>query len=405
MAVNYEVESTKNIHNIILFCIAFLLSAFGYEFLFFILTVYAYDISHKAVTVGFMTAITFFPKIFSPFYGIIVDRYDRKKVLGINAGIVGLLIIVLSFVNNINLIYAVWLVASFFIMLIMNARTVLMTEIFSTTNYLWGNSLVLSFLNIARILAPLLAGLVMVFVNYKVLFIFASIIYFLCMFMSLMIQLIHREKIKISHLKDVMYVVLEGMRFIWEESAMRTMAFVGIIWRLFLGLQYSLFIVYVTKSLGQTEVQYGYFMTVVALGSLAGSFVGLFINKKVNDHVLVVVGLSLHFISFLILGMITHYSIALILIFISYSIFYVTVVGVHSLRDRTTQVNIRGRVYGSITSLLTPPAIISMLLGGLLADIYGVQKVLMGAGLAAFISLMIVLAKPMLLTQRRYVVE
>ena len=48
------------------FCLAFLLSAFGYEFLFFIMTIRVYGLTNKAMQVGIFAALTFFPKIFSP---------------------------------------------------------------------------------------------------------------------------------------------------------------------------------------------------------------------------------------------------------------------------------------------------------------------------------------------------
>lgn len=387
---NGKVKKSSNSRNLILFCITFILSAFGYEFLFFLLTVYIYSLTHKAITVGVFAAISFFPRIFSPLYGLLVDRYELKKVVSFNAGIVGLLIIALGFIKSIYLIYAFWFVASIFLMFLMNARTVLMTEVFPKDNYVWGNSLIFSFLNLAKLLGPLLAGTVILLLDMQILIILSSLVYFLCMMMSWMLQLKDREKIQVKQIKDIIYFIQEGMEFIWKNPHIKKLAMLAITWRLFLGLQVSLFVVYVTNYLGQTQTQYGFFMSIIALGSLVGSLIGPFIATKVKNDLLMTVGLSLHFLSFVMLGLIKHYSISLVVMFISFAIFYVTVVGIHSLRDKSTQASIRGRVYGSITCLLAPPAMISMLAGGFLTDLYGVEKVLAGSGLAAFLSVLII---------------
>ncbi|HWR31111.1 MAG TPA: hypothetical protein VN631_14890 [Negativicutes bacterium] len=61
-------------------------------------------------------------------------------------------------------------------------------------------------------------------------------------------------------------------------------------------------------------------------------------------------------------------------------------VGLHSLRDKATQADMRGRVYGSVSAILTPPAIVSMLAGGYLANVFGVENVFVGAGTLALTS-------------------
>ena len=49
-----------------------------------------------------------------------------------------------------------------------------------------------------------------------------------------------------------------------------------------------------------------------------------------------------------------------------------------------------GKVYGSITSILTPPAMISMILGGILADRFGVAAVFGAFGACALIGLAVI---------------
>ena len=60
---------------------AFFLSAFGYEVLFFCMTLRVYDISRKAIEVGVFTAITLLPKLISPACGVLVDRLGARRTL------------------------------------------------------------------------------------------------------------------------------------------------------------------------------------------------------------------------------------------------------------------------------------------------------------------------------------
>ncbi len=46
--------------NIATFFSAYILSAFGYEFVFFLMTIYVYDKTHSALNVGVFAALCFF---------------------------------------------------------------------------------------------------------------------------------------------------------------------------------------------------------------------------------------------------------------------------------------------------------------------------------------------------------
>lgn len=386
------VNSVTCLKNVLTFSLTLLLSAFGYEFLFFILTVHVFEISHKAFAVGIFYAITFFPKIFSPFYGVFVDRYDRKMLLAANAGLTGVVVLTLGMTSNIAMIYLLWFIATIFIMFINNARTALMTEVMPNDNYLWGNSVILSILNLARLSAPLIAAYIMQLTDKKTLLAFSSSVYFLCMVISLFVKL-NRPDGELKKFSDTFYYIKEGMEYIVKNRVIKSIGLIGVYWRIFLGMQFSLMVVYVTKWLGKTEVEYGLFMTAIGLGSLAGSVIGPFIAKVFRDKTIILVGLTLHYACFSLLGTVQDYRTALAISFLSFCIFYITIVGIHSVRDTYTRPNIRGRVYGASTSIFTPPTIVSILLCGYLADVYGVEKVFIACGACAVMSVLLIVPR------------
>jgi MFS family permease len=165
---------SSTLRNVVAFCLMLALSAFGYELVFLILTVHVYDLTHRAFSVGVFTAITFLPKMFSPVYGVLVDRYDGRWILAVNAGLVGVLVFALGVAEHVTAIYVLWFVATIFIMFINTARAALMTVIMPAGDYVCGNSVILAILNAARIGAPALAGLVMRRLDEQVLMLVAS---------------------------------------------------------------------------------------------------------------------------------------------------------------------------------------------------------------------------------------
>jgi len=375
--------------NALNFFAGYFLSAFGYEFIFFVMTVHVYNLTSSALNVGIFSTVSFIPRLFSPLYGAIGDRYDRAKVFTAASAIVALLIVAIAFVESVAWIYSVWFVISIFAMMIMNVRTLIMTEIMTRNSNLQGNSTVLMILSIARIIAPFAGGLIAAIWTPRALLFLTSAIYFLATIIMTKVSLERKGNAGIRSVQGIFHDISAGITCIVNDHSLRYLAIIAIFWRLFLGLQISLFVVYVKSYFSLGSSAYGLFLTCAGLGSIAGSMIGPLIVKKVEPEKLIMWGMGAHYLTFAALGMIGNFSVALVTVLVSYVTFYSTLVGIHSIRDSVTRSEIRGRVYGSITAILTPAGIASMLLGGYLAGLFGVEKVMLAAGLLAFASLLV----------------
>lgn len=368
--------------NIVLFFAAFILSAFGYEFIFFVMTLYVFDLSHNAFKVGIFAALTLAPRLFASFYGIMIDRYSRAKVFAAVSGIVGIMMFAMVLMPNLYAIYVLWTLTAVFLTCVATARTALMTEVMASDGFLRGNSMVLIFLNTAKVCAPLIAGVASVFCNISTLFYLTGGLYLAVMLVAGQIR--HTGNAPIVAVKNsILDDFKDGLRYMRQNSNVRFLLSIGVLWRLFIGLQISLFVVYVKDFLGGNDAEYGFFMTAIGLGSIFGSILGPWVVKRFRYSTLVFWGLLLHYGCFTALGFLHAFWAALIVAFLGYVIFYATLVGLHSLRDNATRIDMRGRVYGSVTAILSPPAILSMLGGGYLSDLFGVGHVLIGAGILA----------------------
>jgi predicted MFS family arabinose efflux permease len=373
-----------NKRNVIYFLVAYLLSAFGFEFIFFGMTIYVYEVTQSAFKVGIFAALTFLPRLFASFYGIVADQYSRKKVFTGVTAITGSLVILMVLNSSIIWIYLVWLFISVLLTFIFNVRTALMTEIMAQDNYLRGNSLVLILLNSAKICSPVLAGAASAAFGITSLFYCTGIIYFLSAIFctrirSAAITTIKKEQKIINNLK-------EALQYMRQNPDVKFLLSIGVLWRLFIGLQVSLFVIYIKSYLSGSDTDYGMFMTVIGIGSILGSLIGPSLVKRMPYSSVIFWGISVHYASFILLGLLHDFYAALIIVFLGFIAFYIALVGLHSLRDKATQIDMRGRVYGSVTAIMTPPAIVSMLAGGYLTTQFGVEKVLIGAGILALMS-------------------
>lgn len=375
--------------NRFLFFSALLLSAFGYEFIFFIMTLHLYDLSKSALNIGIFISLTFVPKLFSSLIGGLSDKLGKTKCFAFFSVLVSILLLFLSHTQEIRLIYIIWFSVSIFFTVIINTRGTLMAEIVAREHYTSGNALALSLLNTAKLLGPLIGGLIVMLLNIKLMLYFTIFIYLLAAAFASNIRI--ETGLTANEKSGFLKNAKKGFRFITEDKVLRLLTEVAFTWRLFLGMQLPLFVILIKTEFSATNAQYGIFMTMLGVGSIAGSLIGPSIAKHVKSFKIIALGLSLHYMSFAALGFCRNYWQSLLVIFASYMIFYITLVTIHSLRDCVTAFDIRGSVYGTVTALLTPPAILSMLAGSYFADRFNVSAVLFCAGLLALISLYLIL--------------
>lgn len=366
------------------FLVAYIMSAFGYEFIFFVMTIYVYEVTKNALNIGIFAALTFLPRLFASFYGIIADRYSKARVFAWSASITGLLVLLLVINQNLTWLYLVWSLISVFLTVIINVRTALMTEVMAEDKYLRGNSTVLIALNLAKVCAPLLAGVASTVFGIKSLFYFTGGIYLLVtMFVS---RISMPDCVGGQSDRPILAEVKDGLKYMRDSQDLRHLISVSFLWRLFVGLQISLLVVYVKTYLSGSDTDYGIFMTTIGVGSVLGSLAGPWLLKRIQSSAVIFWGMTIHYSCFIILGLTSNFYLALMVIFWGYVVFYTTLVQFHSLRDQNTPAEMRGRVYGSVTAILTPPAIVSMLAGGYMAKVFGVENVFVGAGTLALAS-------------------
>lgn len=241
--------------------------------------------------------------------------------------------------------------------------------------------------NSARLLAPLLGGFIAVIISFKILLIFIATIYILTALFS---QFIKLSKNINNHIIDTATrsgTIKEILNYISKKPIILFLTILGCLWCLFLGFRVSVYVGYIEGTLSSTKSYYGIFLTFISLCSIIGSILGMYLSKILEHKNIMIIGLSIHLITFSLLGVINNIIAAIVIGGISHIGLYAAIVGLHTLRDEGTNSSIRGRVYGLVTALLTPATIISTLVGGVLSNVFGIRPLFLWGGILGLVSL------------------
>ncbi len=261
---------SKLLSRAVSFSLAYVLSAFGYEFMTFVMTVYVYDLTGSARKVGLFIACALVARLFSPYYGSLIDRY-RRAVVFFAAAIATAAGVCLMAVNHeIVWTYSIWLLVSIAAMVIMNVRTAMMNDVMPKGNYLRGNSVMLIALNVAKLLAPLAGGVIASRWSVSSLLYFTAVVYVVAAVLGLATKLPPVGEGGRRSAANVLTHMREGAAYLLSNRDLKYLGTLGFLWRLCVGLQVSLFVVYVKEFHGRGSAGYGVFMTLIGAGSILG---------------------------------------------------------------------------------------------------------------------------------------
>lgn len=369
------------IRNTVLFFLAHLFSAFGYEFAFFVMTIHVYGHRGSASDVAIFATLTFLPRLFAPWLGALVDRFSAVDVFAWSLALGAGSAVLVPLVSGERWEMVPWAGLAVLSVLFGIVRTALMTRVLETGGYLQGNSVMLISLNTAKLAAPLVGALAAAWLPFRFSMAAAGACFLLASGSAWSLKLQRPEPRVYRSGGNLFTGFRKGLAELWCCGHLRFVFLLSIAWRLFLGLQIPLLVVFIRKALGRADADYGLFMTCVGMGSLLGSAAGPWIATRTSPASLLKAGIGLHFAGCVMLARMTSFWAAVATGMLAFAALYAAVVGAHAMRDQATPEPLRGRVFGANTALLAIAGMASMLAGGRLADSFGVRNVFLGAGL------------------------
>jgi MFS family permease len=183
--------------------------------------------------------------------------------------------------------------------------------------------------------------------------------------------------------------IAEGIRWLWNHRLLRSLAVTMAFGNVVFCAAFAIFVLYVFERLGLGQVGYGFLLTAFAAGGLAGSVAAPRLLSTVNTTALLRAGLfvevALH--ATLASTRTPWVAAAMIVVFSVHAAVWGTVVT--TLRQRSVPSAVYGRV-GSVYALLDlGGAALGSLLGGAVAQAYGITATFWTAAAAMGVILML----------------
>jgi MFS transporter, DHA3 family, macrolide efflux protein len=294
-------------HNITLLWLAQIISAAGdaiYQIALFWLVL---DITGSSTTTGLIAMAAFLPAmVFGLYAGVIADKYNRKLIMIFSNLSQALTVIVIPIIlyfdySNMLLIGILAFVRASFSTFFPPALNALVPMITSKDRLVKVNSILATSSQLAYLIGPLAAGLILSIVSIQYLFVIDSTSFIIAILILLFI--IPPAKLKISDEQiSSIKVIFSGIKYVKKHKPLGILFILTIINNFFImGMAFVGMLILVKDALGGTASQYAFVEAGLALGMLIGSIFVYRIGNRINIGKLLLVGMILDGVTYSIM--------------------------------------------------------------------------------------------------------
>jgi len=354
---------------------------------------------------GIFSASTALPLILmSAIGGVVADRFARKKIIIMTDIINGLTMLVLA-VTLFTGLQTRWIIVSVFVVGIISstmnaffapAINASIPDLVPEDRVTGANAMGKLSEKISQFFGYFMGNQLLMLLGLPVLVIVNGITYLVSAFSESFIKIPQRIPEKadnISHyIQSFKNDIKQGFTYIRKNKGLKKLLYLSISTAFFSTPIVILLIFYVTDFLHLGESWFGYFLITFGIGSLVGSvFVSLMNVHGSSRKFFLILFLMLEAIGYTLLPQVSDYKQAMGLIFIGGMLNGFSTISIFTLMQITTPSKIRGRVFGTLTTLSGSIAPLGMALGGFLYDFFDkdITPIYTFAGGAMFFSVLI----------------
>lgn len=320
------------------------------------------ELTNSPFKLGLVAMIQFIPMmLFSLYAGILVDRFRKRNILIITQALLMLLALILGILSQSGLVEYWHLIVLSLILGIVNtidvpARQSFFIELVGKGDFMNAVALNSGVFNLARIAGPAVGGLLIGLAGIAACFFINAASYVAVIVSLFMIQTLYSPAIrKKPHDFRIIYLgIRQGLRYINRRESIKLPLVLLALVSTFT-MNFNIMIpVFAQQNLSQNATGYGFLMTSMALGSLAGS-ITLATMSKAGPRMKYLLAGSMGMSFFLaLMGLETSYVLACITLFI----IGFSAMMLMAMINSTIQLNSADHVRGRVTSVY------SMVLGG-----------------------------------------
>ncbi len=364
------------------------------------------QITQSALKLSIVTMIQFLPMmLFSLIAGTVVDRFSKRKVLiftQISMMILAIILATLAFFNVIQYwhILILALLLGLVNTLDMPARHSYFIELVGRQDLMNAIALNSGIFNLARIIGPAIAGLLIGLVGIPICF-YLNALSFLAVIIGLfMIRTIEDHPIadKIESINQVFTDIKNGLNYVRNTNTiLMPLILIGVL--SLLAMNYNVLIpIFAKQTLGLNASGYGIIMMFMGLGSFVGALGVAARSQSGPKNQYLVIGALTTCLFLILLGFVTNYLFACVTLFILGFCSTIFIALNNSVIQLNAKNDMRGRVMSVNTLVRFGITPIGSLATGLLIEYVGVSMSMILSGL---LSLIITVLTLLLIRQNR----
>jgi MFS family permease len=374
-----------------IFIFGLLISRLGDSLYIFALPWIAFQLTGSAVIMSSLFAINVLPIVlFGPLVGVIVDRYDRRKLLWI-ADIASIILVSLvPILHSLHLLEIWHLYVITFILAVMSmlfdVTTVTLIPQIAGASLTKANSLYQMVNQLSSLFGPMLAGFSISFIGgFQVLWInvlsfIATLIAVLLLPSTKTLNSTNNEK---NTFQNVFADLFNGFKWLKKDRLNIALSLQAMVGNFGASAVLGVLMYYLLSTLHLTPAQSGYNYTLIGIGGLLGSLIAVPLEKKFRRGVLIPLLLFFGALGLTIALWSTYWLAPGIAFGIAMTCNIVWNTIVTSVRQETVPSNMQGRVLG-FSRVLTR---LAMPLGALVGGIISAYNPIFIFALAAFTKL------------------
>ena len=262
------------------------------------------DITGSSTTTGLVAMASFIPAmLFGLYAGVAADRFDRKLIMIMSNLSQALTVLVIPLMlyydyKNILVVGIIAFVRASFSTFFPPALNALVPMITSKDRLVKVNSVLATSAQLAYLLGPLGAGLILSIVSLPYLFVFDSISFILALLFLCFVLIPKKGERKVEEPASIKEI-FSGIKYAKDNKPFGLLFILTIVNNFFImGPAYVGMLILIKDSLGGTASDYAFVEAGLALGMLIGSVLVYRIENKISIGKLLLVGMFLDGITY-----------------------------------------------------------------------------------------------------------
>ncbi len=273
-----------------IFIFGLLISRIGDSLYTFALPWIAYQLTGSAVIMSSLFAINVLPIVlFGPLVGIIIDRYDRKKLLWIVDITNIILVSLVPILHTLHLLEIWHLYIITFILAVMSmlfdVTTVTVIPHIAGASLTKANSFYQMINQLASLFGPMIAGIFISFIgDFQVLWI--NVLSFIATLVAVMllpsIKTVNSQNNDKNTLQNILSDLFNGFKWLKNDCLNIALSFQAMIGNFGASAVLGVFMYYLLSTLQLTPEQSGFNYSLIGIGGILGSLIAVPLEKRLR---------------------------------------------------------------------------------------------------------------------------